>query len=208
MVSDFSQLPFLPGETLYHGNTAVVEATSTQLEGKEYWIEDKDWSSNPVKERAYGPTGYRKVRVHRNTSGIAILPGMLVQTTSAHFKRRIAGYSAVAKAKNIFPVDEFLHATNGCPNNDLCYVVTEGYAGFRVSVTPAEAVITAGSEIFSVTAAASTFSTTAGRGYGLAAVDASTTFPADQISNAIGVAISASTTNNTDSIRLMYVYGK
>lgn len=205
MANDFSALPFEIGTTFYGSNTASVEDRSTAWEGKEFWIQDLDYSTQPYRFRTYGATGWKKIRIMRNTSGITILPGAIVQSATV-IGTRFDGLSSVSYSRDQFVVDEFLNATTGVPANDLCYVTVEGVCRARVSVTPAEAVWTAGSNVYNVTAAASTTTTTAGRAFAGAVIGAATTYPGDQVVGRLGVALSACTTNETGSLKLIRKY--
>lgn len=201
------ELPFPIGST-YGATTANAGTDGSQYEGREYVIEDLDYSSSPNKPRAYssgGQTNEKKVvRVVRNVSGITLLGGFLAQmgTGTGQYGMRLTGYSNV-NPQEAYVIDEFL--TAGCPNNDLCYVTIEGKTAVRVSTVAANAVISAGSLIVADTAAASTFSTSAGR-ITAQTIGGATAPLANQIMFKLGVMLTGVTTGNTDTFALAHIY--
>lgn len=202
--NDVQALPFEIGSTF--GATASTDGAA--WEGREFWVEDRDYSSTnrstkPL--RAYGANGWRRLRVVRNVSGVAILPGMLVTFSSTAIGKQVAGFSRTTDVAGAYPVDEFL-PTAGCPNNDLCYICVEGPASVRVATDATNANIAAGSEISAITAAASTHSTTAGRVYGNAPIGAVSTALANLVRNRIGIMLSAATTADTNTNKLAYIF--
>ena len=201
MANDFPALPFEIGSTF--GATSATDGAA--WEGREFWVEDKDYSSTSAsKVRAYGALGWRRLRVVRNLSGVALLPGLLVVPKATGYGKSVDGYSATTDAQSAYPVDEFLPAA-GCPANDLCYIVVEGPAGIKVDAA-ATVSISQGSDVAAVTAAASTHSTTAGRVYGLAAIGTSTAYPASNVFNRVGRMLSSATTADAGLLKLCYVY--
>lgn len=194
-------MPFEIGFTYFNGATPSTTDQSANWEGREFWVQDKDYSSSSigkVTDRAFGENGWKKIRIVRNVSGVTLLPGMLVTFKTSTYGRQVDGFVATSYSF-ARPVDEFLNSTTGCPNNDLCYIVMQGPASVRVSATASEAVISQGSVIYSVTAAASTNNTTAGRVLGAADIGAASTYPGNQLVNRIGVMLSASTTGQTNT---------
>lgn len=202
MAGQFRLLPFDIGKT-----AGVTGSTDKQeLEGREFVVEDLDYTSSPYKPRAYSTGGaneFKTVRVVRNTSGVNLLPALLVIFDPAHYGMQVNGYANVNPSE-AYPVDEFLPSA-GVANNDLFYIVVEGKAAITVSDVPANAVISQGSIVIADTAAASTFSTTAGRI--TAQVLTGATAPlANNIQFRIGIACSAATTNNSNTNILVHVW--
>lgn len=180
------------------GKTAGVTVATDQvhLEGVEKWFQDDDLV-NPPKRRT---DRWKRCRIVRNVSGVAILPKRLVTFKAGTNGKHIDGY-AEGIAEWAVVSDEWLPSA-GVANNDLFWVTLQGPSNCTTSpAAAAENFITEGDLLISNTAAASTFSTTAGRvvsatftsthatGVGLHSV----------IRNSIGRALSAKTTANTDA---------
>ena len=202
-----SMLPFPIGGTFWGGQTPPDATTGVEWEGKEFLVEDLDYSNTAgaaINVRAYGnQIPYKTVRVVRNVSGITLLPRRLVSFKSTVYGRHVDGYTSTTAGEG-FPVDEFLVST-GVVNNDLFYIVVEGCAEcFTSAAASAEDVFSAGSILVALTAAASTFSTTAGR---ITPQDltGATALLANQVQNRIGVALSASTTANSNTAKLVHI---
>jgi hypothetical protein len=193
------QLPWPIGQTAgVTGSTDMI-----QWEGREFLVEDLDYSANPAKARAYSDSvEWKRIRVVRNVSGVSLLPAMLVSFKSTAHGKQVDGYADVYQ-EECYPTDEFLPST-GVANNDLFYIVVDGPAGIKVSVTAAESVIATGSWVHNVTAAASTHSTTAGR-IQAATFTGSTAVLANTILYRIGIMMSSSTTADTGAVRLVRV---
>lgn len=194
-------LPFSIGETFYNGGTIDSNNLGgVDLEGKEYIVEDVNPNTGVVR------TGqYRRVRIVRNVSGVALLPKMLVRFDTAAGKvgARVIGYARTTAAEG-YPVDEYL-PTAGVPNNDLFYIVIEGPATVLTSkAASAVNVIGVNAWVVAATAAASTHSTTAGR-VEVQDLTGATALLADQVQNRVGRALTAKTTANTDADLLLTV---
>lgn len=193
-------LPFPIGGT--YGASGATDGI--KFEGREYIVEDLDYSANPAKARAISDSvSFKRIRVVRNVSGISLLPRYLVGFKASQYGKQVDGYTNTTAAEG-FPVDEFLPST-GVPNNDLFYITVEGPAEcFTSAAANAEDVFSQKSVLVALTAAASTFSTTAGR---VTAQDltGATALLGNQIMNRVGVAMSASTTANTNSAKLVHI---
>lgn len=198
---DFDALPFPIGSTA-GGSLGTTDLS--HLEGREFTIPDLDYSSSTGNWRS-GYTGpdTRIVKIVRNSSGVALLPTLAVQYRSGYNGRQVIGYSSVNAKKPAGFVDEWL-PTAGVPAGDLFYIAVSGLVSYRVSATAAEAVLVADEYLTTVTAAASTTSTTAGRL--TAAITTGATGPlAAQLLNVIGINVSAATTADTNTSRLMRI---
>ena len=198
---DFDALPFPIGTTA--GCSSATD--HAELEGREFTIPDLDYSSSTGNWRS-GYTGpdSRIVKIVRNKSGVALLPCLAVQYRSGYNGRHVIGYTTTNPSKPAGFVDEYLNATNGAPADDLFYIAVSGLVSYKVSATASEAVLVAGEHLTTVTAAASTTSTTAGRL--TAAVTTGATGPlAAQLLNVIGINVSAATTADTNTNKLMRI---
>lgn len=196
----YENLPWARGTTFY-GSAVPPDATSNaQFEGKEWEIEDMDYSVSPPVARS---NRYVRVRVVRNVSGILLLPKRLARfqaagTDGRMYGAQVAGYTTITDARG-FPIDEFLPAA-GVQNNDLFYIVIRGPSKCITSLAGgANLVVSVGDYIQAATAATSQ-ATTAGR-VELNVVEAST---APGVFN-VGHALSAATTANTNSDLLVEV---
>lgn len=196
-------LPFERGKTFYQGGTIdTADLAGLNLEGKEYIVEDIHPTTGAIRTQQYV-----KLRIVRNVSGVALLPkhGVVFDTTNAgKYGGRVIGYSILTAGES-HPVDEYLNATTGCPNNDLCYIVMEG-PGVVLTTKDGDAsnVIALGGWVVAATAAASTHSTTAGR-VEVQDLTGATALLAEQVQNRIGRALSAKTTANTNADLLVLV---
>lgn len=176
--------------------------------GFEYDFIDLDYSSRPNRRR----TGITvTVRVVKNSSGIALLPKLAVQFKDTTNRTEIIGYSSVLAGNVAGIVDEFIPAA-GVADGDYFYLVTRGPCMGTVSTGAASnaAVINEQDGLVALTAAASTFSTTAGRPIVQAPVGgsqnaATALIDAQMVQNAFAVALSATTTADTDSDVLLHL---
>jgi hypothetical protein len=202
--------PFNRGETFYNGTT-IVAATQDplQLIGHEWVFEDIIWN-------LAGQVGAKQLRTQRpvtcrvvkNVSGINLLPARAVNMTTIGtdgrtFENSVDGYSTTTAAFVGGVVDEWLPAA-GVVANDFFYIVTKGPTGILMDLAAgATDVFTVGMVVVALTAATSQ-ATTAGR---IAPQDLTgATAPlGNQVQNAIGRALSAATTSNTNTQLLVDV---
>ena len=195
----YENLPFPIGTTYTDGGT-VVSTDGANLEGKEFEIEDLDYSATGVPPQRSNL--YKRVRVVRNTSGIALLPKRL-GSLKAGTPGQVDGYGTTTAQGQCFPIDEFLAAA-GVPNNDLFYITVAGYATVLTDLGgAANNVISVDNWIIALTAATSQ-ATTAGRAQSQMLTGA-TALLGDQVQHRIGRALSAKTTANTDASLLINV---
>jgi hypothetical protein len=193
-------LPFPRGSTASQGLATVDATVLANLEGMEYVVRDEDPATNA--QRTGRPVRLRAVR---NKTGAAILPKRLVTGyTSGVVTAQVAGYARTTAVLCRGVVDEYLPAA-GCPDNDLCYIVVEGpslcltdLAGGANNVINVETVLVA-------LTAATSGATTAGR---VAPQDltGATALLAAQVANAVGLALTAKTTANTNADVLVDVF--
>lgn len=200
MAHQIDELPFQIGST--YGATTSTDGA--KLEGREYLVEDLDYSTSVPKARAISDSiQWKRIRIVRNVSGVALLPRYLVRFSTSKYGKQVDGYVNTTAGEG-YPVDEFL-PTAGVANNDLFYIVVEGPAECYTSAAAnAEDVFSQGSVLVALTAAASTFSTTAGR-VTPQDLTGATALLANQIQNKVGVAMSESTTANSNSAKLVYI---
>lgn len=202
MGGDFTALPWAIGSTFFNGGTA--DATSGgNWEGREFLIPALNYSSAQTPPLS-GLTGHEMVRIKivRNVSGVALLPGLLVVYKASVPGGQVDGYTRVSPTLPAGVVDPYLPAA-GVPNNDLFYIVTEGLVLAKFTATASEAAaLAAGDFLHTVTAAASTHSTTAGR-FLTAVTSGATGVLAASVLNVLGVAVSAGTTADAGASRLI-----
>lgn len=180
-------------------------ADLTNLAGKTWLFEDLDYSTQGAKDQR--TNNYVTCMCVKNTSGIALLPKMQVALalTAGNLFKNVDGYARLNTDSPVVGVDEWLPAA-GVPNGSYFWVVIDGPC---LTITTKVAAdldnISIGERVIAATAAASTYSTTAGRvqpvDYATAATGAAL---AAQIKNSIGYAMSAKTSANTDSSLLVY----
>lgn len=192
------------GRTWYAGETIdTANLTGTQLEGKAVVFKNADPSA---------PTALRDQQdvegiIVRNMSGIALLPGMIVQWKSGYRGTRVDGYVRTTAQNAAGVVDDFLPSA-GVPHGDLFVLITKGPVLLKTAYdnTPWTVDITDGALLYAMTAAAST-STAASQNAGRA-IPWGGTFSAAQttdgtagniLANSFGRAMSAKTTAQTNA---------
>lgn len=197
--------PFPRGSTWYDGNTIDSnDLGGVNLEGTLWEFEDVDLSATGAKSlRTNRPV---ICMIVRNVAAAALLPKRLVtmKTTSGlTYTGQVDGYADTTAEAPAFPVDEWLPSA-GVPVNDLFYVVVEGPAMVLTDIASgANNVHSIGAYVVALTAATSG-ATTAGR---VAPQDltGATAVLGGQILGALGRALSARTTANTNSDLLIDV---
>jgi len=143
------------------------------------------------------------VRVVRNNSGFALLPGRAVAWQAGSNMTAVAGYTRTSAADIAGIVDERVPAS-GVPDGDDFLIVVHGPSLILNDIASgATTVITEGDYLVALTAVTSG-ATTAGR---LATADftGATSPLALNIANIIGRAISAAATANTNSSVLAFI---
>lgn len=209
-MAHYENLPFPIGKTFFDGQTiATADVTASKsLEGREYWIEDLDYSAS-VPTRRSGLL--KRVRVVRNNSGIALLPKRLaiLENTAGVYGGRVdgmcrLGYGSTTLPAVAFPIDEFL-PTAGVPNNDLFYITVEGPAVVLTALANMGADVAVGDWLVHATAATSQ-ATTAGRFTTNALTAADTGLTAyREDDRRIGRAMSAMTSQGTNQSVLINI---
>lgn len=229
-------LPFPISTTYFDGQTAdTTTFTATNLEGKEYYVEDFFYVGTPTSTTGFQATKtlrtayLKKVRIMRNVSGVALVGGYLCApqesgTDGRYFLGRTNGYANIGAkdAQQTIPaygIDEFLPSA-GVANNDLFYATVEGPFLGVSSSTAAEILgisnsgaaqpVQVGDVLYSTTAAASTNTTnlstaTCGRIANFTASTSAGLTLAFNIINRIGRALSALTTTQTNTALLVYL---
>lgn len=191
--------PFGRGETFYNGETIDSNNLGGQnLEGMEWVFED----IHP--ETGVTRTGRSvRCRVVRNVAAAALLPKRLARfkLTAGVYSHRVDGYSTTTAAEG-YPIDEYLPAA-GVPVNDLFWLVIEGPAVVLTSLSDLSADVVAGDWLVAITGATSG-ATTSGR-VALQVLTGATAALALQVQNRVGRALSAATTQNTNSDLLLDV---
>lgn len=227
-------LPFPIGTTYFDGQTAdTTTTTATNLEGKEYEVEDLNYVPATFSATKTLRTAFlKRVRIVRNVSGVSLAGGYLVApqqsgTDGRFYLGRVNGYSTIgntgATNNPYYGLDEFL-PTAGVPNNDLCYATIEGPFLGNLSLTAGEVLgtgnsiaaatpVSVGDLLIAATAAASTFATTqtstmtCGRLAGFSLGTTGTTLGLNIIAR-LGRALSAVTTNQTTGVPLLMYFTK
>lgn len=190
---------FIRGQTYYgaSGTIPTTPGTSVQYEGFEKAFKDDTAVSGTG---AKGVRSAREIycRCVRNASGINLLPKRLVAYKSGYWGQRVDGYTSTDFARPAGVVDDQLPAS-GVRNGDLFWLQYRGPA--LCTTDPASAgtnVHTQGVGVVALTAAASTFSTTAGR-VQTYFVTSNATIIGSQAMNLVGIAMSAKTTAQTNA---------
>ena len=139
----------------------------------------------------------------RNNAGIALEPKRLV-VWETRFKS-VDGYSSTTAVEVAGVVDPFLPST-GVPNGDIFHLLVDGPVLIKSQLSTLGANVSAGDLLYAITAATSQ-ATTAGRftawGGTFSLTQTTDGTEANVIRNAIGRAMSALTTGNTNTDTLV-----
>ncbi len=153
------------GKTYLTGPNRTADTTGTvskAIEGIIKVFKDLDYSGSIV----MGPRSGGEVTciLVRNASGVALLPKMAVTWKSGQRGKQVDGYTKAAPERAIAGiVDEWL-PTTGVPANDYFWLVVRGPTlALNSNAGDETSVISVDDWLVSATAAASTFSTSAGR---------------------------------------------
>ncbi len=191
------------GKTYLTGPNRTADATGTvskAIEGIIKVFKDLDYSGTIVMAPRSG--GEVTCILVRNASGVSLLPKMAVTWKSGQRGKQIDGYAdALADRAIAGIVDEWL-PTTGCPANDYFWLTVRGPTlALNSNAGDETSVISVDDWLVNATAAASTFSTSAGRVQPLVAPTSgmTTNITYGQSSNIykFARAMSAKTTTNT-----------
>lgn len=166
--------------------------------GRVFEMEDYDMDNFPKKRTEHRVC----VRLVKNSAGIALTPGRLVRYKAGTNRTEVDGYTTTTAAEIGGVVDEWLPAA-GVANGSYFYVVIHGPTTVKTSLAAnAENVINEGDVLVSLTGATSG-ATTSGR---VATQDltGATDVLGNQVQNALGRALSAKTTANTNTDVLVF----
>lgn len=188
---DMGDLPFARGTTFF-GSGTVDSTSGAHLEGRKYKCKDRSSGKEVV------------LQVVRNAAPFVLNSKRIVQySNDANYGKRVDGYTRLT-AQDFAGVVDPLYGTKNIAINDLFYIVIEGavtaltdLAGGANNLLPAGTVIVA---LTAVTSGA----TTAGR-MGVQDLTGATQLLADQVQNAIGRAVTARTTANTNTETLFEI---
>ncbi len=202
------------GKTYLAGPNRTADTTSTTtkgIEGLTKSFADVDYTATsgdtPGVSRMRSEGDVLCILV-RNASAISLLPKRLVTWKAGFTGRQVDGYARLAQGRVAGVVDEWLPAA-GVVTNDYFWLTVRGPT-LCVSAMEGDAtnVITEGDWLGSVTAAASTFSTSSGRvipAIDVAGITTNITFAGSGMLNKIGRALSTKTTTNTNASVLVYL---
>lgn len=198
--------PFGRGETFY-GISPSPTIDSTHLGGEQHkgktWVfEDLNYSSPHAGTR----TGRMVVcRCMRNVSGISLLPSRLVSAVVGD-AGKCDGYTTTTAAPAAGVVDEWL-PSSGVPNNDLFWCVIEGPSLVLSDLAGGVNNSIALDQVVVALTAATSQATTAGR-VAIQDLSGATTTLGNNIQNAIGRALTALTTGQTNTTFLLQVFAR
>lgn len=200
----YDDLPFPRGTTQTDG--------MDEFAGKEYLVEDVDLSSSYNPGRTKRTKRFVRLRLVKNTAAIALRPMRSVSFKAATLKAEVDGYTTTTAANWAGIVDEWLPAA-GVPVNDYFYIAVGGPTRVLTDIASgANNVWTEDSTILVALTAATSGATTAGRVYpqdltGSSSITDYSTI-ANQVQNRIGIALSASTTAETNSGKLVDLFAR
>jgi hypothetical protein len=195
------------GKTYLSGPNRTPDSTATQSKGIEGIVKvfkDVDYSVSGGVNQLRSVNDVTCIFV-RNSSGVALLPKRLVTWKSGQRGKQVDGYARLDWTDVAGVVDEWL-PTAGVAANDYFWLVVKGPTLCTTAASgDALNVIGVDDNLVSLTAAASTHSTTSGRVQSFV-VGGTTNITAaySQILNTIGKAMSAKTTANTNADVLVY----
>jgi hypothetical protein len=145
------------GTTFYHGGTASSTG-GTGLVGTVSVLPDTD-PADSKKRRTQGDVTAILVR---NVSGVTLLPKSLVKWKAGKEFFEVDGYCSVTDERCAGVVDDHLPAA-GVADDDIFWLIVKGPCLVISSKSNMSAAPVVGDPVYAQTAAASTFSTTAGR---------------------------------------------
>jgi hypothetical protein len=137
--------PFPRGSTFWGGDTTVINTTDAfQFEGVEYEFEDLNFSTGTIGSEAMRCNRRVRCRCVRNVSGATLYASNLVELNINNTAMLVNGVSTPPSAGQVigqivgiagggtsptkaYPIDEWLPAA-GVVNDDLCWIVVDGYA--------------------------------------------------------------------------------
>lgn len=198
------------GKTYLTGPNRTADSTATSTKsivGLTKTFADLDYSVNPAVARSQGQVVCRLVR---NSSGISLLPKMVVTWKSGARGKEVDGYADFSPDIDVAGiVDEWLPST-GVANNDYFWLVVKGPTLALTGLVGDETnSIGMHAWLINLTGAASTVSTTSGRvGPAVlptAGLTTNITFAQSNNLHKIGRAMSAKTTANTNASILIDV---
>lgn len=199
--------PFDLGKTYYEGRT--IDTTSSYanvggitLEGSKSQFQNHQVLAAGTSLRLTLVDAPMLVKVVRNVSGIALLPGRMVVYKTGTNQKRVDGYTSTTAQSCAGIVDPFLPAA-GVADGDLFFIVLEGVIPVRRQLSNSAADDAEDDILYAITAATSQ-ATTAGRftrWVGTFTPTETTDGSAFRIQrNAIGLAASACTTAGTNQL--------
>ena len=189
---------FVPrGKTLLGSGAALTDRPDA--EGITATFDDVDYD-NPPKMRSLNKNTCILVR---NASGISLLPGRMVRWKAAQRGKQVDGYTAATAAEAAGIVDEWL-PTAGAADKDIFWILTDGVSRVLSDLVGDTDTNFSENDLLVAITAATSQATSAGR-MKQADFTGATSLLADQIINAIGRAMSANTTSQTNRQVLMKV---
>lgn len=205
MPQSVSSVPqFGLGKTFYDGGTI----DTNNLGGVDWEGFEREFDDTNYTTPAQGPrTPFKKVcRLMRNASGVTLLAKRCLRTAAgANWGKRLAGYTTTANEENFVGVlDEYLPSA-GLVNNDLGWVTVYGPTLVLTDLAAgANNNISVGNWI-GVIAGSTTGATTSGRAGLLNNTGGATTPLFEAAANRIGKALSANTTDQTNTDVLCFL---
>jgi hypothetical protein len=201
--------PFPMGQTWFgHGGSPDADDAKS-LEGKEWEFQDTDLNRYGQTNQTFGTGKYSRCRLVRNRSGgsLSAPAGRLAYmdpSTSYVWGTGVTGYAAVT-AQKCYPIDWKIPSGVSIADDDLFYIIVKGLAVVKTALSGAAGVLVINpSDVLVSVTAATSGATTSGRVV-LQDLTGATAVLGVQITNAIGRALSAATTGNTNSDLLMEV---
>lgn len=192
------------------GEYEATAGAFDNLLGREWLFEDLDYSASYTGARKARTNRLVRCRLVKNGTGAALLPKRLAKfsTTAGEYGAVMNGYVATT-AGRAYPVDEFLPSA-GVPDGAYFWIVVGGPAVVLTPLATGEfnGDIAVGQVLVGLTAVTAG-ATTAGRVacQNITGSSQATdyTFAFDQIQNAIGKALTAKTTSQTNADILVEV---
>lgn len=192
------------GNTLYNGGTinSAQVPTDPTIEGIQCAFKDILWNTVNQPVRTHNMV---ICQVVRSNATFGLLGKYLARWRAGYFGRQVDGYAYETPAQGVgkpVAVDEFITLSGGVPQYDCFWVVVRGPSLVVTSLgADATNVIVEHQNLMALTAVSSG-ATTAGRVQPLAA---GTTAPVEYVLGAIGRALSAKTTGNTNTDVLVFI---
>lgn len=206
-MSDTAHQLFDLGKTFYQGGTITGVAANSYSTGLGVTLgQHRVFKYRDPSDRIKTTGDELHAILVQNRSGITLLPSQLVRWSATGYGKYIGGYTNVTASQPAGVVDPYLPAT-GVPDGDAFWVIVRGPCLVYRDKAALPADLAVGDILYTVTAAASTHSTTAGRftkwGGTFTAAQTTDGTAGNILANQIGRAMSTAVTDTNTTAKVL-----